>query len=60
MGDRFPRGMNLSPAGDGRTLIVCGQESSVLTKFTVNGDGTLTQNGEPVPGPSHPTTVVFA
>lgn len=60
VGDRFPRGLGLSPVGDGRTLIVAGQEGSTLTKFTVNADGTLTQNGEPVPGPSHPTTVVFA
>ena len=60
VGDRFPRGIGLSPVGDGRTLIVAGQEGSTLTKFTVNADGTLTQNGEPVPGPSHPTTVAFA
>ena len=59
VGDRFPRGMSLT-GDDGRTLIVCGQEGSTLTKFTVNLDATLTQNGEPVPAPSHPTTVVFA
>jgi 6-phosphogluconolactonase len=59
VGDKFPRGMNLSPAAGGRTLLVAGQEGSTMTKFIVDDDGTLKAQGDPVPGPSHPTTVVF-
>ncbi len=46
-GGQSPRGLCLSP--DGRFLLCANLESQTITRFAVEGDGTLTAVGEPVP-----------
>lgn len=58
VGDQFPRGMELLP--DGRTLVVAGQSKSMIRVFNLKEDGTLTQVGDAIKGPPHPTTIAYA